>query len=1024
MQKKRHFINIIKRVTLIITVLATWNVSSQIYFHDFGTQFITEYPYTAAPNVIDEYLSNSQWTNYTGEWVSFVGITGEALGLSNASGAASVTLTFDVVPGKELEIESFSFWRKRTNSGPQNWSMAINGITVGNGTTTTAGSDTGTLAVANEVSGLTGTVNIVISLSTSIGVGSFMVDDFTLNGTVSDAPVPCTPPVVSSIAPQNGPAGTVVTITGSGFEAGTGTTSVQFNGVEAAGYTVISDTEIKATVPATGTTGAITLMTDDCNTDSDSFTVLDSDCPETSGPEDIYISELYDHVPGSYGMIELYNPTGNVITFNGEYVLQRAGDIGGAPSYTLTLSGSIGPESTYLVQSGTGAGCTVLPDASMGQGINDNDEFKILKNGNVIDIAQAPTYIGYTVIRQSGAIAPSATYNNSDWTFTSNNCADLGSHTADFFPPGSAITLQPESVNICEGGEAVFTVAVSNEAGFTYQWKTTDESGNWTDVVNNADITGATTATLTISNAGSNLNNAQFYCEISSVSCSLISNAVQLTIIAPPVLATTTVTQPTCDTPTGVIEITSPTGNGLTYSINGTDFQAETVFAGLNPGTYIITVQNADGCESITGNIIINAVPNAPAVATTIVTQPTCEEPTGAIEISTPTGAGLTYSIDGTNFQDETTFEGLAPGTYTITVQNANGCESETNPININAVPNAPAVATTTVIQPTCDTPTGIIEVTNPTGTGLTYSINGTDFQSGTVFAGLNPGTYTITVQNADGCISATAPITINTVPNAPAIANTTVTQPTCETPTGVIEVTNPTGTGLTYSINGTDFQSGTVFEGLNPGTYTITVQNADGCTSVTAPIIINTVPNAPAITGVQGCREESFGSSYILEVLASDNSFDINSANFEWQNAQGAVIGTNNNIFNVTQYATDNNIPAESFPLKLTVIVTNQGGCQVSYTFTVETYFCTIPRGISPNNDGMNDSFDITGLNARKLTIFNRYGKQVYSMNNYRNEWFGQSDNGDELPTGTYYYVIDSDTNPTTGWVYINRQN
>ena len=112
MQKKRHFINIIKRVTLIITVLATWNVSSQIYFHDFGTQFITEYPYTAAPNIIDENLSNSQWTNNTGEWVSFVGITGEALGLSNASGAASVTLTFDVVPGKELEIESFSFWRK------------------------------------------------------------------------------------------------------------------------------------------------------------------------------------------------------------------------------------------------------------------------------------------------------------------------------------------------------------------------------------------------------------------------------------------------------------------------------------------------------------------------------------------------------------------------------------------------------------------------------------------------------------------------------------------------------------------------------------------------------------------------------------------------------------------------------------------------------------------------------------------------------------------------------------------------
>ena len=83
----------------------------------------------------------------------------------------------------------------------------------------------------------------------------------------------------------------------------------------------------------------------------------------------------------------------------------------------------------------------------------------------------------------------------------------------------------------------------------------------------------------------------------------------------------------------------------------------------------------------------------------------------------------------------------------------------------------------------------------------------------------------------------------------------------------------------------------------------------------------------------------------------------------------------------------------------------------------------CTIQKGISPNGDGSNDNFDLTGLNVKKLEIFNRYGKKVYSFSNYTNQWYGQSDSGNELPTGTYYFVIERDKVSTeTGWIYINR--
>ncbi|TWI07378.1 gliding motility-associated-like protein, partial [Flavobacterium cauense R2A-7] len=56
---------------------------------------------------------------------------------------------------------------------------------------------------------------------------------------------------------------------------------------------------------------------------------------------------------------------------------------------------------------------------------------------------------------------------------------------------------------------------------------------------------------------------------------------------------------------------------------------------------------------------------------------------------------------------------------------------------------------------------------------------------------------------------------------------------------------------------------------------------------------------------------------------------------------------------------------------------------------------------------------------------IFNRYGVATYTYGSgYTNQWHGQSNSGQELPDGTYYYVIDTTDGQTrTGWVYINRE-
>jgi hypothetical protein len=262
--------------------------------------------------------------------------------------------------------------------------------------------------------------------------------------------------------------------------------------------------------------------------------------------------------------------------------------------------------------------------------------------------------------------------------------------------------------------------------------------------------------------------------------------------------------------------VTAPTGTGLEYSINGTTWQTTLVFANVNPGTYTLSVKNAGGCIA-SSPVTVNPVPGAPTAPVATVTQPTCTQATGTITITAPVGAGLEYSINGTTWQSGTVFSNVNPGTYTVSVKNAGGCIAS-SPVTVNPVPGAPTAPVATVDQPTCTQATGTITVTAPVGTGLEYSINGTTWQTTLVFANVNPGTYTVSVKNAGGCI-ASSPVTVKPVPGAPTAPVATVDQPTCTQATGTITITAPVGTGLEYSINGTTWQTGTVFNNVNPGT-------------------------------------------------------------------------------------------------------------------------------------------------------------------------------------------------------------
>ena len=72
------------------------------------------------------------------------------------------------------------------------------------------------------------------------------------------------------------------------------------------------------------------------------------------------------------------------------------------------------------------------------------------------------------------------------------------------------------------------------------------------------------------------------------------------------------------------------------------------------------------------------------------------------------------------------------------------------------------------------------------------------------------------------------------------------------------------------------------------------------------------------------------------------------------------------------------------------------------------------IAEGFSPNNDGIDDKWIILKPFGTRIAVrvFNRWGSEVYSNNNYQNTWDGRSEKqhlGDMLPEGTYFYIVES---------------
>jgi gliding motility-associated-like protein len=359
---------------------------------------------------------------------------------------------------------------------------------------------------------------------------------------------------------------------------------------------------------------------------------------------------------------------------------------------------------------------------------------------------------------------------------------------------------------------------------------------------------------------------------ISDVNGCSLDTTLTLTPLDGPEILSIDGTTPLCGGSDGTITITgSPVVQDFSID-GGTSFQSDGLFTDLPPGTYDIVVSDAGGCTAI-GNITLDNIPG-PVIDDVITVDPLCGALDGSIEIQA-TGTGLLYSIDGgITTQVGSTFSGLAQGNYAIQVVDGVGCITD-QVITLQSA-NGPVLDAVETTVSDCGLDDGTITIT-ASGTGLTFSIDGgISFAAQSNFTDLAPGSYSIVVQDVDGCISSATAV-VDELPG-PTLIDVVTVAATCGTDDGSITI-DASGTGLAYSIDGgTTYQVGNAFADLTPGDYTVVVQ-VSGCTE--QQIVTVDEQSGPVITDVEivqpACSGDANGSIVVSATGSGTLNYGLN---------------------------------------------------------------------------------------------------------------------------------------------------
>ncbi len=266
--------------------------------------------------------------------------------------------------------------------------------------------------------------------------------------------------------------------------------------------------------------------------------------------------------------------------------------------------------------------------------------------------------------------------------------------------------------------------------------------------------------------------------------------------------------------------------SGIT-SIPANAYQVDTIFnfATGEQGDYEFVVVDSNNCFSISNQITIldNGIMTASVPTEQDVSCSGADD--GAISIVAVNGvAPYSYSINGgSNFQTTPNFVGLAPGNYTVVVQDSSGCEVTFAHTIEQPFPLSASAGISRDV--TCDPNGAEVRVTNVVGGNAPYeySFNGGATYGPASTATLLPGNYSVVVRDAGGCEHAMG-VTVEEAPETPVI--TADLDYNCDGSGNITLTSNVSTYDYTYELNGipnSPDAGSNVFSNLTAGTYTLT---------------------------------------------------------------------------------------------------------------------------------------------------------------------------------------------------------
>lgn len=532
-----------------------------------------------------------------------------------------------------------------------------------------------------------------------------------------------------------------------------------------------------------------------------------------------------------------------------------------------------------------------------------------------------------TTTTATGLSAGSYTVNVSD----SKGC--LTAATATITEPPMLVAFPTSVTHIsCFGGSngSATVSATGGTGGYTFNWVTTSTNG--------ATVTGLLPGT--------------YYANATDASGCAATTSVTITQPDSIVTSVSSNISPSCFGFSNGSATAAASGGTPAYTFFWPSLNISGATAtGLAAGTYSFTATDSKGCTK--GGSVTISNPSAILFVSAGGFDATCFGACNGIAAVVPSGGTQPYTFEWSNGQTLPGIGNLCPGTYTVIVRDAKGCEKDTT----LAVSEPPEIMVTASATPAnCNKPQGTASVNASGGSpGYAYEWSTNPPKNTSTVNGLTPGLYTVTVTDNNSCTKSDTVRVVN-IPGA-AGALVSVTNALCnDSCNGSATVSAGGGTGpYAYAWSTIPSQNGVTATGLCAGTYTATITDGNGCTDTVHASVSEPQQVAVSISPVNAtvCA----GQPVTLTASATGGS---GSFAYSWDN--GAASGPNYTVNPVqtttyTVMATDNNgclsasqqvivsvypqleveVPPQlkSCPGQMTPIMAKASGGNPPYTFT-----------------------------------------------------------------------------------------